>query len=145
MESSSILVWNVRDLNGSARLDVVRSLVTAECSFVMCLQETKLSIIFYFGLMQILGPSFDYCYLPAVNMRGGILVVWHMAVWSVSSCSLRAFSVSVRLRHLPYSVEWLLTSVMVLPLKILSRPSYWSSMSSALCASVHGYWRVIST
>jgi exonuclease III len=45
MESTSILVWNVRGLNGAARRDAVRSLVTAERPSVVCLQETKLSVI----------------------------------------------------------------------------------------------------
>jgi hypothetical protein len=61
--------------------------------------------------MQILGSGFDYCYLLAVNMRRGVLVAWRAAIWSGSSCSTRSFSVSVRLRYLPSSVKWCLTSV----------------------------------
>jgi hypothetical protein len=52
----------------------VRELVQSESASLICLQETKLYVIYNFDVIQILGPSFDYTYLPASNTRGGILV-----------------------------------------------------------------------
>jgi exonuclease III len=46
MDPASILVWNVHGPNGVARHDAVRALVTVECPSVVCIQETKLSIIY---------------------------------------------------------------------------------------------------
>jgi hypothetical protein len=46
----------------------------------VCLQETKLETISDYDVIQLVGTSFDYVYLPAVQTRGGILV----ACWSPS-------------------------------------------------------------
>jgi hypothetical protein len=47
---------------------------------LVCLQETKLETISDYDVIQLVGTSFDYVYLPAVQTRGGILVAW----WSPS-------------------------------------------------------------
>jgi len=43
MTSDSVFVWNVRGLNGRARRNVVRDLLTQERATLVCLQETKVS------------------------------------------------------------------------------------------------------
>jgi hypothetical protein len=111
MDPASILVWNICGLNGATQRDVVHTLVAVECPSMVHIQETNLSIISDYDVMQILGSGFDYFFLHVVNMRGGILVVWHAYVWSGSSCLTWNFSVSVRLRHLASSVNWWLTWV----------------------------------
>ena len=40
-----MLCWNVRGLNGRARRNVVRQLVVDECLSLICLQETRLSVV----------------------------------------------------------------------------------------------------
>ena len=45
MISYNCCVWNVRGLNGRARRNVVRDLVTQEHATLVCLQEPKLSVI----------------------------------------------------------------------------------------------------
>jgi exonuclease III len=77
MESENNTIWNVRGLNVRPRSGAIRELVRAECSSIVCLQETKLSVIFDFDLIQIVGVGFDYCFLPAVGTCGGILLAWH--------------------------------------------------------------------
>jgi hypothetical protein len=62
-------------------------------------------------MFQILGAGFDYSYLPAAHTRGGILVVWRTAVWSVASASAGHFSVSIRIQQVPGGEDWWLTSV----------------------------------
>jgi hypothetical protein len=49
----------------------VRDLVQSERLSLVCLEETKLDVINDFDVMQILGPGFDYVYLPTVHTRGG--------------------------------------------------------------------------
>jgi hypothetical protein len=90
---------------------VVRELVQSECLSPVCLQETKLDVINDFDVMQILGPRFDYVYLLVFHTRGGILVAWKGAVWSVSSASTGTFSVSIRIKLAFRGPEWGLISV----------------------------------
>jgi exonuclease III len=45
MDSSNILMWNVRIVNGCTHRDALRALVMAECPSVVCVQETKLHVI----------------------------------------------------------------------------------------------------
>jgi exonuclease III len=78
--AENILMWNVRGLNAWGHSDVVRQLVASENFSLVCLQETKLETIFDYDVIQLVGTSFDYVYLPAVQTRGGILVAW----WSPS-------------------------------------------------------------
>jgi hypothetical protein len=61
--------------------------------------------------MQLLGPEFDYLYLPSAGSRGGILVVWKYASWSVSSTVLSRYVFSVKIKHTSGGVEWWLSSV----------------------------------
>lgn len=67
MGSEKILVWNVRGLNSPAHRDVVRKLIAAERPSLVSLQETKLSVINDFDVLQIAGAGFDYVYLPAIH------------------------------------------------------------------------------
>jgi hypothetical protein len=65
-----------------------------------CLQETKLECISDFDVIQLLGAGFNYCFLPAVQTCGGILVAWHVNSWITSNPSSRQFSMSVKLKQL---------------------------------------------
>jgi exonuclease III len=85
MASDNILVWDVRGLNTRLHCDVVRSLVGTEHPSLIYLQETKLSVISDFDIMQILGAGYDYVFIPASHTRGGILVAWCSTSWTVSS------------------------------------------------------------
>jgi exonuclease III len=77
MGLENVLIWNVCDLNARSRRDVVKQLVTAEKPSIACLQETKCVVLNDFDIMQLLGPSFDYFYLPMAQTQGGILIAWH--------------------------------------------------------------------
>jgi exonuclease III len=111
MGSENILIWNVRGLNARSHQDVVCELVGAKRPSIVCFQETKLSLILDYDLAQIVGVGFDYCYLPAMGMRGGILVAWRSAVWSVSMSSRHMFSDSVSIKHSSQDQPWWLTCV----------------------------------
>jgi hypothetical protein len=51
METENIIIWNVRGLNAWSHHDAVRELVRAERPSIVCLQETKLSVILDFDLI----------------------------------------------------------------------------------------------
>jgi hypothetical protein len=62
-------------------------------------------------VLQILGPGYDYIYLPSVQTCDGILVAWKATSWSVSSPSMGIYSISAKIRHVDGSPNWWLTSV----------------------------------
>jgi hypothetical protein len=45
MDSDNILIWNVCDINSRARRTVVVDTVVQECVPLVCIQETKLSVM----------------------------------------------------------------------------------------------------
>jgi hypothetical protein len=93
--AENVLVWNVRGLNARAHHNAVCELVGAEHVSLVCLQETKLESILDYNVMQLLGVGFDYFFLPAMQTRGRILVVWHANSWVASNPSSWQFFVFV--------------------------------------------------
>jgi hypothetical protein len=74
-------------------------MVAVEHPSLVCLQKTKLDVPPDFDLIQIIGPGFEYAFLPVEHTWGGILIMWKSVVWSGSSASSSQFSVSVRFKH----------------------------------------------
>ncbi|PNT67681.1 hypothetical protein BRADI_3g30448v3, partial [Brachypodium distachyon] len=69
-----LLVWNVRGQNCRARHSGVRTIVSSSGASIVCLQETKLSVVTTNLVMDALGADFDdYFCLLATGTRGGIL------------------------------------------------------------------------
>jgi hypothetical protein len=106
-----VLVCNVCGRNGKAHHDVLRELVGSEKPLVVCIQETKLSVISPFDIMQCLGSCFDYFFLPIDGTRGGVLLAWHTNVWFASSTSARDFSISAKLAPVARGEKWWITMV----------------------------------
>jgi exonuclease III len=71
MDSSGILIWNVRGLNDRAKRDAVKSLVLDTKPSIVCLQETKLCSISDFDILSILGSAYcNFVFNPAHGTRG---------------------------------------------------------------------------
>jgi hypothetical protein len=109
--SFECMVWNVRGLNGRARRNVVRDLIVLHQPSVLCLQETKLENICNRLAADMLGPSFDYVFLPSVEASGGILLGWSRHVWTTSSVTMGSFSLSAKLEPVGLGCSWWLTVV----------------------------------
>jgi hypothetical protein len=84
-----------------------------------------------FLIMEMMGPGFDYAFLPSDQTRGGILVAWRSAIWAASSISTKPCSVSVRMRHITLDVDWWLTLVYG-PSRDQDKPTFFSELSK-LC------------
>jgi exonuclease III len=66
------LCWNVRGLNDRAKRDSVKSVVVDLRPSIICLQETKLSIVSDYDILSILGAGFsNFVFKPAQGSRGG--------------------------------------------------------------------------
>jgi hypothetical protein len=97
MSNNGILIWNVRGL------DMMLSMNWSQrrrLSFVC--RETKLAVISPFDIMQIVGPGFEYFYLPTEQTRGGTVIMWCSSMWSASNTSVQVFYISVKFK----SVTW---------------------------------------
>jgi hypothetical protein len=114
MGSKNVICWNVWGINSGAHRNMVRELVREERVSLVCLQVTKMDVIFDYDILQILGPGFEYFFLPGCHTwgeyprsrirvllspslpyLGGILVAWRSSSWVISSTSSRHFSVSL--------------------------------------------------
>jgi hypothetical protein len=126
MVLENVLFWNVRRLHSVTHCDAVRELVTAERLSLASLQETKLDVILDFDVIQILGPGFDYAYLPAVHTQGGIPLAQRISAWVMSNPSTKSHSLSARVQ-LPSSggrgADWWLT-VFYVPSQEGDKPSF---------------------
>jgi exonuclease III len=66
-----VLVADVRGLNDRARRAGVRSVVNTTGASIVCLQETKLSVVTHATVIEALGADFDaYFCLPAADTTG---------------------------------------------------------------------------
>jgi exonuclease III len=111
MNPSNILFWNVPDLNGVVRQDVVRKLVGSSRVDIVCLQETKMEDLSRIIVIRMLGLGFDnFRFLPSAGASGGILIVWHDLVGCHGSFRVDSHSVSVQLSP-DEGTPWWLTCV----------------------------------
>lgn len=97
MDAENCLIWNVRGLNARAHRDMVRTVVDQENVSLLCLQQTKLSVINDQVINEMLGPSFAYDYIPAQNTREGILLAWRSHIWSASNFLKQDHSLTAKL------------------------------------------------
>jgi hypothetical protein len=84
-----IITWNVRGLGGYEKKQEVRNLINEKKPSIICLQETKLSVIDDFIGAALWGTlTQSYSYRPSVGASGGLLVMWDPSVveiWTSSS------------------------------------------------------------
>jgi hypothetical protein len=62
-------------------MGAVRGVVVSSKASIVRLQETKIESFNRYLIMQCLGPAFDdYCYLPALGTKGGVLIAWDSSI-----------------------------------------------------------------
>jgi DNA phosphorothioation-dependent restriction protein DptG len=89
-ECFSILSWNVRGLNSSARRNVFRDMVLAHRPKMVCLQETKMETVSQQIAQETLDQMIDeFQFLPAQGIRGGILLGWNSDLVEATDLSLK--------------------------------------------------------
>jgi len=81
-----LLSWNVRGLGGLEKRREVRLLVGEKLPWIVCLQETKLSVCDSFLVSLLWGNSnCNFSFRPSKGASGGILIMWdnmEVEVWS---------------------------------------------------------------
>jgi exonuclease III len=83
-----IISYNVRGLGGFEKRSEVRRMLSEKKPYVLCLQETKLTIVDDLLLQSLWSkPSVGFSFQPSVGASGGILTAWDrnfVDVWSTS-------------------------------------------------------------
>jgi hypothetical protein len=106
IDSDTILVWNVRDLNSHACCTVGVDLTIQERIYLVCIQETKLSTIIDAIVSNICGIGLSYSFLPAEGTRGSILFARRNSAWSMSQVHLSTHSLSLKMNQLVAGSSW---------------------------------------
>lgn len=108
--NTNILSWNVRGLNKRCRHDALRGVVTSANASIVCIQETKLSVIDQHLVNAMLGSQYtSFSYLPASRTRGGVLIAGRRPDVSIHPHHVGFYSVIVEVKL--QDVAWHLTSV----------------------------------
>jgi len=84
-----IISWNVRGLERVEKRKDVRTLVVEKAPYILCLQETKLSMCDEMLCNSLWGgTTHSFSYRPSVGASGGLLTSWNTSlvdVWSIVS------------------------------------------------------------
>jgi exonuclease III len=108
-----ILSWNVRDLNEGARRDNVQDLIQDTGSTIVCLQETKLSMVDHHVITHTLGSKFitNYAARPTNQTRGGILLAVSEDFFMLSNISTFDNTITTMITMKANDTEWWITMV----------------------------------
>ena len=111
-ESLSVLNWNVRGLNCPNRRATVHETIAATPCNLVCLQETKLSVVDPF-LASFLGGQRlkNVAEKPADGTKGGILLLWNEDYIKLDSISVGNFCISAKITLVSTNTSFNFTSV----------------------------------
>jgi len=91
----------------------VREFLVQERATLVCIQETKIYVMRNSIANETLGTAFDYDYVPAIGVSGGILLGWNTDMWAVSEVAKGRFSISAKIARrgfdsLFFLIGWLI-------------------------------------
>jgi exonuclease III len=73
-----IISWNVRGLGGFEKRKEVSQMVREKNPFILCLQESKLSIVNDLVRKAIWNDNnVDFSYLPSIGASEGLITLWN--------------------------------------------------------------------
>lgn len=73
MDNINILCWNMHMLNARAQRDAFCSLVDENHASIVCLQETKLSVVMSQSVYSMVGIHFvEFTYITTNSTLGGV-------------------------------------------------------------------------
>jgi len=82
----NIISWNVRGLGGFEKMREVRQLVKEKHSFILCIQETKLSVVDTIICKSLWGENtIEYSFQPSTSSSRGLVTLWNVNEVTVST------------------------------------------------------------
>jgi exonuclease III len=103
----SFAIWNGHGLNSPARHLAVYQAISSANAAVVCIQETKMTVISDRLVRECLGPSFDeFFYLPTDSTHGGILLAWQSTRVPVSLPHYSTNAVTARISIMEDKSWW---------------------------------------
>jgi len=127
-----ILSWNVRGLGGFVKRPEVRTLINEKNPSIVCIQETKLSVVddvLCAALWGIRTPS--YSYRSAVGASGGLLIMWDSSIVEVWSTFSMEHALSIHGRCTDTDDEFHLFNIYA-PCDNGTKQLLWDSLSERL-------------
>lgn len=140
-----IVIWNVRGLNARARRLVVCSLIATTDASIVCLQETKMALVYSRAVLETMGVEFDeYVYLSADGTPGGILLAWKSRAVAISNLLFTTNILTAKVST-PESASWWI-SVVYGPQDDDAKVAFLQEIGTYVrTARVHGCSSAIST
>ena len=107
-----ILSWNVRGVNDSSKMKLIKSVVRKQKVDLFCIQETKMQVMSK-RVVRSLGPGrfLDWRALNAMGSAGGVLICWDKRSLEILDWEEGQFSISCRFRNVGDGVVWVFTGV----------------------------------
>jgi exonuclease III len=123
-----VLSYNVRGLGGGEKRAEVRQLVREKHPLVVCIQESKLSVVDDLLIKSIWGdaPS-EYSYQPSLGASGGLITVWDSSRVVVWSCMSFGHVLVVKGKVIQTAEEFILFNVYA-PCDAVSKRALWERL-----------------
>jgi len=123
-----VLTYNVRGLGGGEKRVEVQRLVSEKNPFVLCIHESKLSVVDDVLIKSIRGdaPS-GYSYQPSVGASGGLVTVWDSSLVDVWSCMSFAHVLVIKGMVIQTAEEFIIINVYA-PCDALSKTALWERL-----------------
>jgi exonuclease III len=111
--SYRIMTWNVRGLNSKVRQENLRHIINIHRPDVVCIQETKMTVINPLTVRNALGADFEsnFVFLPGQGTRGGILLATKDGHMHLLNPSLTCNTISATVQDSRLNVLWMITGV----------------------------------
>lgn len=78
VEVMKIISWNVRGLGGFEKRREVKQLVREKNPFILCLQESKLSVVNDLVCKALWDDtSVDFSFKPSIGASRGLITLWN--------------------------------------------------------------------
>ena len=105
----SIVIANVRGLNGHARRTSVRLMVDIVNASIACLQETNMNLICSSTVLETLGSEYDdYVYLPVIGTRDDILLAWKSRAVTITDPLFSTNTITVKVSTIAGTPWWMI-------------------------------------
>jgi len=127
-----LVSWNVRGLGGIEKRREVRRMVEEKSPFILCLQETKLSVCDDILCNSLWGmSSHAFSYQSSVGASGGLLIVWDTKEVEVWASGSQEHALFIQGRFTTTNEEFYLFNIYA-PCEPRAKQALWGSLTSRL-------------